>query len=335
MARYFAESDCDPSIIRNLRVAMLGYGSQGRSHALNLRDSGVKVLVGARPGNSADRAKAENFQVLPLREAVEQSNVLVFALPDVPTPKIYEEQIEPALKPNHALLFLHGFNIHFAFIQPPNNVDVVLVSPKGAGYGVRKLFEEGSGVPALVGAAQNASGKAQQIALSYAWAIGSFRSVVLETTFQQETVSDLFGEQAVLCGGMIELIKAGFETLVSAGYDPEAAYFECLHETKLIVDLLVAKGLKGLREGISDTAEWGGYLAGPKVIGNESRAAMRNLLRGIENGAFARDWIAEAKRGAPELLRLRKEEAASEIERVGNELRRRMQPGAGDTGHNP
>ena len=323
MARYFVEADFDPSIIRAMRVAMLGYGSQGRSHALNLRDSGVQVIVGLREGKSAETARMDGFRVVPIAEAVKNADLIAFALPDVPMPQIYEQEVAPALN-NQTLLFMHGFNIHFGFIKPPSGVDVVMVSPKGAGYGVRKLYEEGSGIPALVAVKQNASGKAKQIALSYAWALGSSRSVVLETAFQQETVSDLFGEQAVLCGGIIELIKAGFETLVNAGYEPEAAYFECLHETKLIIDLLVAKGLKGLREGISDTAEWGGYLAGPKVIGPESRHAMQELLKNIEDGSFAKEWIEEASQGAPELLKRRKEELESAIERIGSELRAKM-----------
>jgi len=324
VARYFAETDFDPSIIRSMPVALLGYGSQGRSHALNLKDSAVQVIVGVREGESAQRARAEGFEVLPVKEAVANADLIAFALPDVPMPQIYKEHVGPALKPNHVLLFMHGFNIHFGLIKPPSNVDVVMVSPKGAGYGVRKLYEQGSGVPALVAVQQDASGKALKIALSYAWALGSFRSLVLETTFKQETVSDLFGEQAVLCGGMIELIKAGFDTLVDAGYEPEAAYFECLHETKLIIDLLVAKGLKGLREGISDTAEWGGYLAGPKVIGEQSREAMKELLREIEDGSFARAWIEQARAGSPELLRRRTDEAHSLVERIGAELRARI-----------
>lgn len=324
LPHYFEPADLDPEIIRSLSVAMLGYGSQGRPHALNLQDSGVAVVVGAREGISAENARADGFQVAGVSEAVRQADLVAFALPDVQMAEIYGGSVAPHLREGQVLLFMHGFNIHFGFIEPPPNVDVVMVSPKGAGYGVRKLYEEGSGVPGLVAVGQDYSGRAQRIALSYAWALGCSRSVVLETTFKQETVSDLFGEQAVLCGGMIELIKAGFQTLVDAGYEPEAAYFECLHETKLIIDLLVAKGLHGLRKGISDTAEWGGYLAGPKVIGKESRQAMAELLQDIESGKFAKEWIEEAKRGAPELLRMREEEARSEIEKVGEELRGRI-----------
>ncbi|HZH98238.1 MAG TPA: ketol-acid reductoisomerase, partial [Fimbriimonadaceae bacterium] len=272
MARTFHDADFDPGVIRSARVAVLGYGNQGHAHAQNLRDSKVQTIVGAREGGAGWlRARADGFEPMSLRDAVRSADVLVMTLPDVQMGEIFRESIEPNLRRDHTLLFVHGFNIHYGFIKPPAEVDVSMVAPKGPGRGLRAEYIKGAGLPALVAVHQNPSGVALSAALSYAWGIGSARSLVLETSFREETECDLFGEQAVLCGGVIELVKAGYETLVAAGYEPEAAYFECVHETKLIVDLLVTRGLKGLREAISDTAEWGGYTAGPQVVGKSSR----------------------------------------------------------------
>jgi ketol-acid reductoisomerase len=298
MPRTFTDADFDPGVIRSARVAVLGYGNQGHAHALNLRDSKVEVRVGAREGGSGwARATGDGFSPLPITEAVRSSDVLVMALPDVQMGEIYRAEVEPHLRRDHTLLFVHGFNIHFGYIQPPAEIDVVMVAPKGPGWGLRAEYVKGAGLPALVAVHKNPSGVALASALSYAWGIGSARSLVLETTFREETECDLFGEQAVLCGGLIELVKAGYETLVDAGYEPEAAYFECVHETKLIVDLLVTRGLQGLREAISDTAEWGGYTAGPQVIGKSSRTAMKKVLKTIQSGEFARDWMEKAPSG--------------------------------------
>jgi ketol-acid reductoisomerase len=325
MARFYGPSDFDPEIIKGLRVGMLGYGSQGQAQAQNLRDSGVNVAVGLYEGSkSAASAQNAGFSVVDVAQAVQQADLIVFCVPDVPMSDIYKQHVAPHLRQGQTLLFAHGFNIHYGLIQPPPDVDVVMVSPKGAGHGVRSEYESGRGVPALVAIHQDFSGNAESTALSYAWALGCARSVVLQTTFAQETITDLFGEQAVLCGGMIELIKAGFHTLVENGYEPEAAYFECLHETKLIIDLLVAKGLHGMRSGISDTAEWGGYLAGERLVNDSTRNAMREMLQAIEDGSFAQKWVEESRRGAPELHRRRQEEGKLPIEEVGAELRTRM-----------
>jgi ketol-acid reductoisomerase len=325
MARYFTDSEVDSSIILNLKVALIGYGNQGHAHALNLRDSGVKVTVGSYEGSKSGAAAREaGFEVLPTIQACKAADVIVMSVPDVPMGDIFRKDVLPALRPGHIVDFVHGFNIHFGLIEPPKDIDVIMVAPKGAGYGVRSEYVRGHGVPGLIAVHQDYSGKAWQTALSYAWGLGCSRAMLMETTFRQETVSDLFGEQAVLCGGIIECIKAGFETLVAGGYDLEAAYFECVHETKLIVDLLVAKGLHGLRKGISDTAEWGGYVAGPRVINEESREAMRQLLREIEDGTFTREWIEENRIGTPNMLQARQIEAESQLEKVGTDLRPRF-----------
>jgi len=322
MAHFFSASDFDPGLIQSTKVGMLGYGNQGSAQALNLRDSGVSVLVGLYEGSrSAVKATEEGFEVVTVAEATQRSELLVFCLPDVPMAQIYRQSVAPYLRPGQSLAFAHGFNVHFSLIQPPADVNVMLISPKGAGYGVRSEYVRGAGVPALVGVQQDATGSALSLALSYAWGLGCARSVVVGTTFREETVSDLSGEQAVLCGGMIELIKAGFSTLVEAGYEPEAAYFECLHETKLIIDLLVARGLTGMREAISDTAEWGGYLTGKRLITETTRATMRDVLHEIEDGSFAKKWVEESSQGAPNLKRLRAEESGHLAEQVGRRLR--------------
>jgi ketol-acid reductoisomerase len=304
MAKAYHDADADLSIIQGKKVAIIGYGSQGHAHALNLKDSGVDVKVGLRADSpSAKKAQAVGLEVVS---------------------KVYHADIEPNMKPNVTLMFAHGFNIRFRTITPPPTADVSLVAPKSPGHRVREVFTEGGGVPALVAVEQDASGNAMAVALSYAKAIGCTRAGVLETTFTEETETDLFGEQAVLCGGTSALVKAGFETLVEAGYQPELAYFEVLHELKLIVDLMYRGGLEYMRYSISDTAEWGDYVAGPRIVTAEVKKAMKSLLNDIQDGTFAKKFIAENETGRHEFTRIRKEEAAHQIERVGAELRKSM-----------
>ncbi|MFO7262075.1 MAG: ketol-acid reductoisomerase [bacterium] len=323
--RIFEAADADPSLLAGRRVAVIGYGSQGHAHALNLHDSGVATTVGLRPDSrSAAAAREAGLEVRSIPEAVAEADVVALLIPDTVQPAVYRDEIAPHLRPGSALLFAHGFNIHYGQIEPPDNVDVILVAPKSPGHMVRREYKEGRGVPALVAVHRDASGQALGIALAYAHAIGCTRAGVLETTFAHETESDLFGEQAVLCGGLSALIKAGFETLVSAGYPPELAYFECLHEMKLIVDLVYAGGLTAMRRGVSDTAEYGDYVCGRRVIGEASRAAMREILEDIRSGAFARRWIREAESGGREFQRMRELERSHPIEAVGAELRARM-----------
>jgi ketol-acid reductoisomerase len=307
------------------KVAVVGYGSQGHAHALNLHDSGVEVEVGLRAG-SPSRAAAEEagLAVATVAEAVRGARLVSILLPDQVQPRVYEEEIAPGLAPDAALLFAHGFNVHYGRIAPPAGHDVVMVAPKGPGHIVRRLFEDGYGTPALVAVAQDASGQAFELALAYGAALGAARAGMIETTFAEETETDLFGEQAVLCGGVTELIRAGFETLVEAGYQPEAAYYECLHELKLIVDLIWEGGLSGMRYSISDTAEFGDLTRGPSVIDEHVRERMRALLADIRSGAFAREWIAEMEAGEPRLTELRAQAADQELERVGRELRALM-----------
>lgn len=294
-------------------VAVIGYGNQGRAQALNLRDSQVGVVIGQRPGRGFDQAVEDGFAPEPIAEAVQIADVLMLTLPDELMGAIYQAEIEPHLRAGQTLLFSHGFAIHYQQIVPPPFVNVALVSPKGQAAGVRGRYLEGSGVPALIGVHQ---GYARPIALSYAWACGYTRSLIVDTTFREETETDLFGEQAVLCGGMIEIIKAGFQTLVDAGYSEEAAYFECVHETKLIIDLLVARGLGEMRKAISDTAEFGGYLAGPRLVTDQTRAEMRRILDDIQRGDFSRTWIEEAANGKPRMQEFRAEEGALQLSRV-------------------
>jgi len=306
-------------------VAVIGYGSQGHAHALNLRDSGVQVVVGLRDGSaSADKAQEEGLEVTSVREAAERGDVVAFLIHDTAQPAVYNRDIEPALKPGNALLFAHGFNIHYGEIVPPADVDVILVAPKSPGKMLRREFEAGRGVPALYGIHQDATGRARELTLAYAAGLGSSRAGLLETTCAAETETDLFGEQAVLCGGFSELVKAGFETLVEAGYDPRLAYFECLHELKLIVDLAYAGGLAGMRAEVSDTAEYGDYVSGKRVVGPDARIAMREILEDIQSGAFARRWIDESKNGGQEFQRVRECERLHQIEAVGTELRSHM-----------
>src|SRR5262245_20580967 len=306
------------------KVAVLGYGSQGHAHALNLRDSGVDVEVGLREGSSS-RAAAEEagLTVGTPAEVVRDAQIVPFLLPDQVHPAVYAE-VSPNFAAEAALLFAHGFNVHYGRVAPPDGRDVIMVAPKGPGHIVRRLFEEGFGTPAVVAVAQDASGNAFDLALAYGAAIGAGRAGMIETTFAEETETDLFGEQAVLCGGVTELIRAGFETLVEAGYQPEVAYYECLHELKLIVDLIWEGGLSGMRYSVSDTAEYGDLTRGPRVVDDLVREQMKALLEEIQSGTFAREWIAEMDAGEPRLHQLRAEAADLEIERVGKELRALM-----------
>jgi ketol-acid reductoisomerase len=325
MAKIRYEADADLSLIKSKKVAIIGYGSQGHAHALNLKESGVNVCVGLHEG-SKSKAKAEKagLSVKSVREAADWADVIMVLVPDTSQQAIYKESIEPALKPGKTLMFAHGFNIRFGTIEPPKEVDVSMIAPKGPGHRVRETYTEGGGVPALLAVEQDASGQADALALSYAAGIGSARAGVLNTTFAEETETDLFGEQAVLCGGTSELVKAGFKTLVDAGYQPEVAYFECLHELKLIVDLMYRGGLNYMRYSISDTAEQGDYVSGPRVIGDESKNAMKAILEDIQSGKFAKAWIDENAKGRPNFNKTRTEEQTQKIEQVGAELRKMM-----------
>jgi ketol-acid reductoisomerase len=306
-------------------VAIIGYGSQGHAHALNLKDSGVQVVVGLRESSpSVAKAREQGFEVLSVVEAASRGDLVMILLPDELHHQVWEAEIADGIAPGNMLLFGHGFSIHYGEVVPPPGVDVAMVAPKGPGHLVRRQFTEGSGVPGLIAVAQDATGNARALALAYAKGIGCTRGGVIETTFKDETETDLFGEQAVLCGGVSELVQAGFETLVGAGYDPEMAYFECLHEVKLIVDLMYEKGLAGMRYSISNTAEYGDYTRGKRVITEETRAAMRKILGEIQSGDFAREWIAENRAGQENFLRMREEQAKTQIEAVGKELRSHM-----------
>lgn len=326
MAKIYYEKDVNPELIKGLKVVIIGYGSQGHAHALNLKDSGVEVKVALHP-ESKSKAKAEQdgLEVLTVDEATKWADVMMFCTPDVPMADIYKENVGPNLRAGQTLLFAHGLNIHYKLIDPPADVNIAMVAPKGPGHRLRAEFVAGAGMPALVAVQQDATGNAKEVALSYAWGIGSAKAGILETTFKEETETDLFGEQVVLCGGLSALIKAGFETLVEAGYQPEAAYFECLHETKLIVDLLYEGGLNYMRYSISDTAEWGDYVTGPKIITDETKKAMRQVLSDIQDGTFTKDWIAENKEGGRKRLEAyRAADQESQLETVGKELRGMM-----------
>ena len=321
----YYDSDADLSALAGRKVAIIGYGSQGHAHALNLRDSGIDVRVGVYDGSpSGERAKADGLRVVSVRDAAEEADVIMVLLPDTKQRKVYEEEILPGLRAGKALFFAHGFNIHFNAIKPPADVDVCMVAPKGPGHLVRRTYTEGIGTPALVAIHQDATGKAHDVALAYAKGIGATRAGLIETTFKEETETDLFGEQAVLCGGASELIKAGFETLVRAGYQPEIAYFECLHEMKLIVDLLYEGGFEYMRYSISDTAEYGDYSRGKRVIGDGTRAEMQRILTEIQSGEFAKEWIAENEHGAQNFLEEREKQRSHQIEEVGKQLRAMM-----------
>jgi ketol-acid reductoisomerase len=304
------------------KVAILGYGSQGHAHALNLRDSGVQVQVGLRDGSaSAAEAASAGLHVGSFADAVEDAQLVAMLLPDQVQPQIWAEHVEPNLAPGAALLFAHGFNVHYGRIAPEAGTDVIMCAPKGPGHIVRRIFAEGYGTPALIAVHQDASGRARELALAYAVGLGAHNAGILETSFKEETETDLFGEQAVLCGGTAELIQAGFETLVDAGYSPECAYYECLHELKLIVDLVYEGGLQHMRWSISDTAEFGDYVSGPRVVDDHVRASMKAVLDDIQSGAFARRWISDMENGEQELKSLRQKALDSRIEQVGKELR--------------
>src|ERR1700722_9579041 len=325
MPRRFYEKDGNIDALKGKKIAIIGYGSQGHAHALNLRDSGLDVVVGL-PEGSKSRAKAEaaGLRVVTPAEAAKLADTMMILTPDHSQADLYQSDIAPELTAGKTLMFAHGFNIHFGFITPPKDVDVSMIAPKAPGHRVREVFVEGSGVPALVAIQQDASGKALENALAYAAALGSLRAGVIETTFREETESDLFGEQAVLCGGAAELIRAGFETLVEAGYAPEIAYFECLHELKLIVDLIYEGGLSYMRYSVSDTAEFGDYTRGPRIVNEQTRAEMKKILSEIQSGEFAKQWLGENKAGRAKFLAMRKGQEDQPIEQVGAELRKMM-----------
>ncbi|CCQ94302.1 acetohydroxy-acid isomeroreductase [[Clostridium] ultunense Esp] len=324
MARIFFDKDVNLEVLKGKKIAIIGYGSQGHAHAQNLRDSGLDVIVGLRNGKSWDKAEEDGFKVYSVSDAAAQADVIMILLPDERQPKVYEEEIAPQLREGQAIAFAHGFNIHFNQIVPPPFVDVFLAAPKGPGHLVRRVYEEGGGVPGLVAVYQDVTGKAMEIALAYSKGIGGTRAAVIETTFKEETETDLFGEQAVLCGGVTALVKAGFETLTAAGYQPEIAYFECFHELKLIVDLLYEGGLERMRYSISDTAEWGDYTSGPRIVTEETKKEMKKILEEIQSGAFAKGWILENQLNRPMFNALRRRENEHPLEVVGRELREKM-----------
>ena len=321
MSKVLYEKDIQKEVLSGKKIAVIGYGSQGHAHSLNLRDSGFDVIIGIRPGKSQQKAEEDGFTVVSVAEAVKQADVTMVLLPDEHQASVYKESIEENLQEGSALAFAHGFNIHYSQVQPPANVDVFLVAPKGPGHLVRRTFEEGAGVPALFGIYQDYTGKAKETALAYAVGVGGGRAGILETSFQEETETDLFGEQAVLCGGATALVKAGFETLTEAGYQPEVAYFECLHELKLIVDLLYEGGLENMRYSVSDTAQWGDFVSGPRVINDETKARMKEVLEDVQSGEFAKEWILENQANRPKFNAINTRENQHPIEVVGRELR--------------
>jgi ketol-acid reductoisomerase len=324
MAQMYFDDDVTLNALQEKTVAIIGYGSQGHAHAQNLRDSGVNVIVGLRHGKSFDKAEEDGFRVMSVAQAAEAADVIMVLLPDEKQPAVYNAEIAPHLTAGKALAFAHGFNVHFSQIVPPENVDVFLAAPKGPGHLVRRVYVEGGGVPALIAVQQDASGQAKELALAYVKGIGAARAAVIETSFQEETETDLFGEQAVLCGGMSALIKAGFETLVSAGYQPEIAYFECLHEMKLIVDLIYEGGLEYMRYSISDTAQWGDFTAGPRIVTDETKATMKQLLKEIQTGQFAKQWVLENQVNRPVFNAINRQEQEHMLTVVGQELREKM-----------
>lgn len=325
MLKKYYENDGDPSLLKGRTFAIIGYGSQGHAHALNLRDSGADVVVGLYPGSKSwSKAESAGLRVMTVADATKAADAIMILVSDHIQPDLYEKEIAPNLSAGKTLMFAHGFSIHFGFIKPPADVDVTMVAPKSPGHRVRELFTENVGVPALVAVHQNASGKALENSLAYAMGIGCLRAGVIETSFREETESDLFGEQTVLCGGVSELVKAGFETLTEAGYAPEIAYFECLHELKLIVDLIYEGGLNYMRFSVSDTAEYGDYVSGPRVVTAESKAAMKQILKEIQEGKFAQTWMDENRSGRKKFLAMREANQTHPIETVGKELRAMM-----------
>lgn len=325
MAKMYYENDCNLELLKGKTVTVVGYGSQGHAHALNLHDSGINVIVGLYEGSkSAEKAKNDGLNVMVTAEAVKNSDIVMILINDEKQAALYKKDIEPNLRPGMTLAFAHGFNIHYNQIVPPADVNVIMVAPKGPGHTVRSQYLEGKGVPCLVAVYQDATGDAKDLALAYAKGIGGARAGILETTFKEETETDLFGEQAVLCGGVAALMKAGFETLVEAGYQPESAYFECIHEMKLIIDLVVQGGLSFMRYSISDTAEYGDYTVGNRIITEETKKEMKKVLEEIQNGTFARNWILENQANRPSFLAMRKQESEHQVEKVGSELRKKM-----------
>jgi ketol-acid reductoisomerase len=318
----YYDSDANLDLLAGKTIAIIGFGSQGHAHALNLKDSGMNVIVGLYPGSkSAAKAEEGGLTVKSVADATKSADFIMILLPDEVQKTVYKEDIEPNLEEGNVIAFAHGFNIHFGQVVPPENVDVVMVAPKGPGHLVRRTYEQGQGVPCLFAVYQDKSGQARDKAMAYAKGIGGTRGGILETTFREETETDLFGEQAVLCGGLSALIKAGFETLVEAGYQPELAYFECLHEVKLIVDLVVEGGLAKMRDSISNTAEYGDYTRGPRVVNEQTKAEMRKILKEIQSGQFARDFVTENQSGKPGFTAMRRQEAEHPIENVGKDLR--------------
>ena len=322
MAKIYYDRDADLSVIKDKTIAIIGYGNQGRAQANNLRDSGCKVIVGSIRDASYERAKNEGFEVYDISEAAKRADVVHILVPDEYQAQVYKDEIAPQLKNGKALCFSHGFNIHFKQIVPPKDVDVIMIAPKAPGAMLRQMYEKGSGTPGILAVAQDASGQANDIALAMAKGVGLTRIGVVETTFKEEVETDLFGEQVVLCGGASELIKAGFETLVEAGYQPEIAYFECLNELKLIIDLIYEHGMGGMWSAVSNTAEYGGMTRGPVVIDERAREAMKKILKDVQSGAFAKEWVAESQRGIPNLKKMREEAREHLIEKVGKELRK-------------
>ncbi|WP_313638064.1 ketol-acid reductoisomerase [Paenibacillus sp. FSL K6-0276] len=320
----YYEQDAELSVLKGKTIAVIGYGSQGHAQAQNLRDSGLQVVIGLREGKSFETAKNDGFEVLPVAEAVSRADVVQILMPDETQASVYKNEVEPNLKKGAALMFSHGFNVHFGQIVAPKDADVLLVAPKSPGHMVRRTYVEGFGVPGLIAIEQDATGKAKDIGLAYAKGIGCTRAGVIETSFREETETDLFGEQAVLCGGVSALIKAGFETLTEAGYAPEMAYFECLHELKLIVDMVYEGGLSSMRDSISNTAEYGDYVTGPRIVTEDTKKAMKAVLTDIQEGKFARDFILENQSGRAFLTATRRNEAAHPVEVVGSQLREMM-----------
>jgi ketol-acid reductoisomerase len=323
MAKIYYQEDCNLSLLDGKTIAVIGYGSQGHAHALNAKESGAKVIIGLYEGSKSwAKAEAQGFEVCTASEAAKKADIIMILINDEKQAQLYKESIAPNLEAGNTLMFAHGFAIHFGQIVPPKDVNVVMIAPKGPGHTVRSQYQEGKGVPCLIAVHQDATGNAHDIGLAYALAIGGARAGVLQTTFREETETDLFGEQAVLCGGVCALMKAGFETLVEAGYEPESAYFECIHEMKLIVDLIFQSGFEGMRYSISNTAEYGDYITGPKIITEDTKKAMKQVLTDIQEGVFARNWLLENQVGCPNFNAKRKKEASHQLEEVGAELRK-------------